>query len=194
MPATATMDPAHAPPGHSAPIRHETEATTYEAIHTDPSHTQRDDASVRTASVGNAKGGIEVQRAEAAFAELSKELSRTSNASRRLSRVPSRKNHTATDVEKDAATGSDHSSDEPFDLASTLRGSRDEEEAAGIKSKRIGVVWDGLTVSGIGPLLPSPPLMPSWPLTTCYRWSEELCQSKLTNPVPSPHLPPSEIN
>jgi ATP-binding cassette subfamily G (WHITE) protein 2 (SNQ2) len=53
------------------------------------------------------------------------------------------------DIEKTAIEGSE-SSDEPFDLEATLRGGRDEEEAAGIKSKRIGVMWDGLTVSGIG--------------------------------------------
>ena len=56
---------------------------------------------------------------------------------------------THTDIEK-GADGSSISSDEAFDLEKTLRGNRDEEEAAGIKSKRIGVAWDGLTVSGIG--------------------------------------------
>jgi ATP-binding cassette subfamily G (WHITE) protein 2 (SNQ2) len=57
---------------------------------------------------------------------------------------------TVTDVEKTGIASSDASSEEPFDLEKTLRGGREEEEAAGIKSKRIGVVWDNLTVSGIG--------------------------------------------
>lgn len=141
--------------------RDHTEGPTFEAIHTNHNHVQRDNASLRTSiddsTARNSpkpdeKGGVNVHRAEADFAELSKELSRTSNAERRLSRVQSkhsRKNNAITDVEKDAAEGS-QASDEPFDLEATLRGGRDEEERAGIKSKRIGVMWDGLTVSGIG--------------------------------------------
>lgn len=148
-------------------IQEHTEGTTFEAIHPNRNHLNRDDASIRTASVtdstarnsahnekgfSNVTGGVNIQRAEADFAELSKELSRTSNISRRLSRVQSkqsRKDQATTDVEKATVEGSE-SSDEPFDLEATLRGGKDEEEAAGIKSKRIGVVWDGLTVSGIG--------------------------------------------
>jgi len=90
-------------------------------------------------------GGVSVRRAEADFAELSKELSRTSQHSRRRQssfKVPVR------DVEK--ATSTDDSEGEPFDLAATLRGNKDEEEAAGIKSKHVGVLWKDLTVSGIG--------------------------------------------
>lgn len=67
----------------------------------------------------------------------------------RVQSKQSRKGDVVTDVEKATVEGSE-SSDEPFDLEATLRGGKDEEEAAGIKSKRIGVVWDGLTVSGIG--------------------------------------------
>ena len=151
------------PNPQDAHAREHTEGPTFEAIHTN--HNQRDNASVRTSiddstarnspkpdekGYGNASG-VNIHRAEADFAELSKELSRTSNVSRRLSRVQSRqsrKDKTITDVEKAAAE--DSQSDEPFDLEATLRGGRDEEERAGIKSKRIGVMWDGLTVSGIG--------------------------------------------
>lgn len=146
-----------------------TPGTTFEPIHS-PAHEQN--ASLRTASVHHdddstvrnsekysqddhshgGVGGVNVQRAEAEFAELSKELSRTSNMSRRMSRVQSRKSQKGraiADVEKGSA-GSSTESDEPFDLEAVLRGDREEEEAAGIKSKRIGVVWDGLSVSGIG--------------------------------------------
>lgn len=151
-------------------MQRETQGTTFEAIHTNHNHSQRDYNSVRTASVDNGTarnsreytakagfsdvtGGVNVQRAEADFAELSKELSRSSHISRRLSRVQSRqsrKDQATTDVEKGDIADSEASSEETFDLEKTLRGGRDEEEAAGIKSKRIGVVWDGLTVSGIG--------------------------------------------
>lgn len=155
-------------PLNPSTIREETEDTTYEAIHPERNHVKHDTDSVRTASIDNdtarnsqqynekgfsdVQGGVNVHRAEQDFADLSKELSRTSNLSHRLSRVQSRqsrKDHVVTDVEK-TGISSDASSDEPFDLEKTLRGSRDEEEAAGIKSKRIGVVWEDLTVSGIG--------------------------------------------
>ncbi|KAF1834121.1 ABC transporter CDR4 [Decorospora gaudefroyi] len=154
-------------PQHTHTHEH-TEGATFEPIHAHRHDLQRDDDSVRTASIAHSTarnsekytekrfsdgtGGVNVQRGEADFAELSKELSRASHISRRLSGVPSkqsRKSHGAPDVEKAGIEGSE-ASDEPFDLEATLRGSRAEEEAAGIKSKRIGVMWDGLTVSGIG--------------------------------------------
>lgn len=161
------MEDSNVPLNHST-AREETEGKTYEAVHPNRHHIKNDNESVRTASVDDdtarnsqyvsekganeVKGGIAVQRAEAEFAQLSKELSRTSEISRRMSRVQShqsRKPKSNADIEK-GVDGSSLSSDEAFDLEKTLRGNRDEEEAAGIKSKRIGVVWDGLTVSGIG--------------------------------------------
>lgn len=159
------MDNASVP--QHTQIQEHTEGTTFEAIHPNRNHTHRDNASIRSASItdstarnsatnekgfSNVTGGVDIQRAEADFAELSKELSRASNLSRRLSRVQSkqsRKGDAVADVEKAAVEGSE-SSDEQFDLEATLRGGKDEEEAAGIKSKRIGVVWEGLTVSGVG--------------------------------------------
>ena len=163
------MDKASAPHSGLPPnhIHEETGGRTYEPIHSDHNNVQRDNDSVRTASIDNGtarnsndfekagftdvKGGVNIRRAEAEFAELSKELSRASNVSRRLSRIQSRqsrKDQAVPDVEKGGIDDSEGSSDEPFDLEKTLRGSRDEEEAAGIKSKRIGVVWEDLTVSG----------------------------------------------
>ncbi|KAL1653351.1 ATP-binding cassette transporter snq2 [Didymella pomorum] len=157
------MENSNVPLNHST-AREETEGKTYEAIHPDRHHikddnesstnddTARNSAYVNEKGGEEVKGGIAVQRAEAEFAQLSKELSRTSEISRRMSRVQSHRSHknqTTTDIEK-GVDGSSVSSEEPFDLEKTLRGNRDEEEAAGIKSKRIGVVWDGLTVSGIG--------------------------------------------
>ena len=96
----------------------------------------------------NTSRGVDVQRAEADFAELNRELSRTSELSRRVTRSRSRPQAPPADVEK--APDSDTSGDETFDLEGTLRGNRDEAEREGIKSKRIGVVWDRLTVRGAG--------------------------------------------
>lgn len=157
------MENPNVPLNHST-AREETEGKTYEAIHPDRHHIQHNsespasDDDARSSGYANekgadvVKGGINVQRAEAEFAQLSRELSRTSEISRRMSRIQSHRSHknqTTTDIEK-GVDGSSISSDGQFDLEKTLRGNRDEEEAAGIKSKRIGVVWDGLTVSGVG--------------------------------------------
>ncbi|KAF2455502.1 putative ABC transporter [Lineolata rhizophorae] len=92
--------------------------------------------------------GVDIERAEIEFAELNKQLSKTSQYSRRISRQNSHKS-VPVDVEKVGSTdGSDDG--EPFDLVATLRGSKQEEEEAGIKPKRIGIIWDNLTVRGIG--------------------------------------------
>ena len=84
--------------------------------------------------------GVSVETAEADFAQLSRELSNISQQRRGSAKEV---NIGGKDVEK-AITGSQLDV-EPFDLEQTLRGNRD-----GIKSKRIGVSWEGLTVSGVG--------------------------------------------
>lgn len=97
--------------------------------------------------------GVDVEEAETQFAELQRELSGISQHSRRLSRQQSRrsikKETGVKDIEK--AVSSDTSEEgEPFDLEDTLRGNKRLEDEAGIKSKQIGVVWENLTVKGIG--------------------------------------------
>ncbi|KAF2815630.1 ABC transporter CDR4 [Mytilinidion resinicola] len=139
--------------------REETSQTlgrVYEAIHHEhAADSPRDDydekhsAKELERSYSHVDRGVNVERAEAEFAELSKELSRVSQHSRRISRTHSRQKHeTAADIEK--AASSEDSEAEQFDLESTLRGNKSEADEAGIKSKRIGVVWDNLTVSGVG--------------------------------------------
>jgi ABC-type multidrug transport system ATPase subunit len=97
--------------------------------------------------------GVSVNRAEREFHELQRQLSGLSQASRRLSRVQSRKSekNVPHDVEK-AASGSPASSedDEVFDLEETLRHNKRMEDESGIKQKQIGVIWDNLTVKGMG--------------------------------------------
>jgi ATP-binding cassette subfamily G (WHITE) protein 2 (SNQ2) len=94
--------------------------------------------------------GVNVEAAEAEFAELQRELSGISVASRRLSKTQSRSKSTkGKDIEK-AASSASASDDDQFDLESTLRGNRAAEQDSGIRSKSIGVVWEGLTVSGTG--------------------------------------------
>ncbi|KAF2279999.1 uncharacterized protein EI97DRAFT_369894 [Westerdykella ornata] len=147
------------PSNNALPDSH-AKGVTYEAIRTEP--TRRNSfSSIATATSAiqpvrsssqhdhdGTRGGVNISQAEADFAELNKQLSRASHLSRKSSRGQSRKDANEDDLEK--AAQSDASSEEPFDLETVLRGNRDEEEAAGIKSKLVGVIWEGLTVSGIG--------------------------------------------
>ena len=81
------------------------------------------------------QSGVDVERAEKDFAELSRELS---SISRRISRTQSRASHpTAQDLEK-AHSSSESTTRDAFDLEETLRGNREADDAAGIKSKYIG--------------------------------------------------------
>lgn len=95
--------------------------------------------------------GVDVAGAQRQFAELQRHLSEVSQASQKLSRQQSRKS--AKDEKHDLEKGVSSQSSgetEPFDLEDTLRGNKRLEEEAGIKSKQIGVVWENLTVRGVG--------------------------------------------
>ncbi|KAH6894483.1 ABC-2 type transporter-domain-containing protein [Thelonectria olida] len=88
-------------------------------------------------------GGVSIEQAEADFAELQREFTGVSRASRQKSRK-------SMDPEKDGA-GVDVSDDVSlFDLEAALRGNLESEREAGIRSKHIGAYWDGLTVKGYG--------------------------------------------
>lgn len=102
---------------------------------------------IRTSTSTASDYGVNVKRAEADFIELNKQLSNFSHQFRQLSRTTSRKDHVAVDIEK-SATGSD--SEDVFDLEESLRGNKDAELQSGIKMKQIGVLWENLTVSGMG--------------------------------------------
>lgn len=94
--------------------------------------------------------GVSVDRAEADFAELNREFSRLSRDNRDLSRVASQTSQLEEcDLEKYPISSS-NSYSEPWDLEQTLRGRRNEDELNSIKSKRVGVIWNNLTVRGIG--------------------------------------------
>lgn len=98
----------------------------------------------------HASTGVSVERAEEEFAELQRELTGISQRSQR-----SRRQSTSSAIKKgkdvEKGTVSDSvSDDEQFDLEGTLRGNKTTDEEAGIRSKRIGVIWEGLTVTGQG--------------------------------------------
>lgn len=140
-----TADAANA--NEISPAQHEYRSVVKSDAHSAPSEkpNSEDGATLNSKSSGivHVNDGVNVARAEHDFQELSKELSR-------ISRSQSHKNKSgATDLEK-AASASDGSEQEQFDLEAVLRGRKDEAEESGIKPKKVGVVWDGLTVSGIG--------------------------------------------
>ncbi|KAL4978007.1 ABC-2 type transporter-domain-containing protein [Aspergillus desertorum] len=93
---------------------------------------------------------VNVERAEQEFAELNREFSNISYQAQRLSKHASRASKSeihGKDVERSASSTD---SVESWDLETALRGNRAAELEAGIKSKHIGVIWDNLTVRGIG--------------------------------------------
>lgn len=94
--------------------------------------------------------GVDVKGAESEFAELQREFSKTSTRlSRQQTRGSVKKVAQSKDVEK-AISAESSEEGEPFDLEDTLRGNKQLEEDSGIKGKKIGVIWDKLTVRGIG--------------------------------------------
>ncbi|CAH0014706.1 unnamed protein product [Clonostachys rhizophaga] len=90
------------------------------------------------------RSGISVEQAQADFEELQREFTGVSRASRKSG------GHKAVDPEKGGEQSSDSGS--VFDLETALRGDLDAGQEAGIRSKHIGVYWDGLTVRGYGGL------------------------------------------
>lgn len=101
----------------------------------------------------NPNSGVSVADAEAEFAQLQRELSgisEKSRLSRRNSRSSRHEKTASEDVEKISSTQTTEHNAEPFDLEATLRGGREEEQEAGIKPKRIGVIWEDLKVTGTG--------------------------------------------
>lgn len=96
------------------------------------------------------QSGVDVEQAERDFAELSKEFSREH---RRVSRTNSRASvptKRPNDLEKAVTNSSATTRDADWSLENVLRGNRDAELDAGIKPKHIGVLWENLTVRGLG--------------------------------------------
>ena len=106
---------------------------------------------------GRRASGVNVGLAEAEFAALSRQLSSASqhrSASHQRDEDTDATQNSNGDLEKGNDTvrreNQNEEFEEPFDLEAMLRGAKNEDEEAGIKSKRIGVLWEGLTVSGFG--------------------------------------------
>ncbi|OBT64275.1 hypothetical protein VE03_06825 [Pseudogymnoascus sp. 23342-1-I1] len=125
------------PPISSAPSRSSFETAT------DPEKQREAARSSNPNGFVQPTSGVSVAAAEAEFASLQKELTNISRATRKSEAGAGGE----ADVEKVSSTST---ANEPFDLEGTLRGNREADEVAGIRAKKIGVLWDGLTVRGHG--------------------------------------------
>ena len=98
----------------------------------------------------SASSGVNVKRAQTDFAELNRELSGTSQQMRRVSKEPIQGTTSieAIDLEKSLPLATPEQGE--WDLETILRGARSLDQESGIKPKRVGVVWENLTVKGIG--------------------------------------------
>ncbi|KAI5305923.1 5'-3' exoribonuclease 2 [Ascosphaera pollenicola] len=88
---------------------------------------------------------INIEEAEADFAELNRVFTQKSARSQAATRAEK-----TADVEGayDSETVETH--DEPWDLEEVLRGQQQAEVDVGIRPKHIGIIWNNLTVKGLG--------------------------------------------
>jgi ATP-binding cassette subfamily G (WHITE) protein 2 (SNQ2) len=83
--------------------------------------------------------GVDVEKAQEAFADLGRELSAHSRRmSRQNSRASAKRQPKSAPQDVEKAISSSASSEEHWDLEATLRGDRTADMEAGIKSKLIG--------------------------------------------------------
>ena len=94
--------------------------------------------------------GVNVPQAEAEFAELNRELSAMSRQTRQASkeRIQETTAVEGLDLEKSSSLETPEHGD--WNLETILRGARSLDQESGIKPKRVGVLWENLTVKGIG--------------------------------------------
>lgn len=111
--------------------RQSTDGINDHRVYPDPSSTEDEERPPSR----RASGGISIERAEAEFSRLQRELT---NASRRESRPKG---------DEDSKTKTD-SDIEVFDLEGILRGQLDARQQVGIHDKHIGVIWEDFTVRG----------------------------------------------
>lgn len=120
-----------------------TKQTESEAQSLDSTVNNSPDAS-KPASVGDKdgiakghteQGNVDVNAAENDFNQLQRELTHASSK------------HLGPKKDLESLPDFD---DEDFDLRTYLRGVRARSDYAGVKHKRVGVIWDDLTVEGIG--------------------------------------------
>jgi len=105
----------------------------------------------RSSSGSPSAGSVNIEKAENAFHDLSRQLTQgtiVDDAEKGGEGADARtlaKSGTAQDLEKGASDA-----ESPFDLREFLTSSNDANESAGIKHKRVGVVWEEFHVDVLG--------------------------------------------
>ena len=106
---------------------------------------------VGTQDPNNQAHHVDVEQAERTFNELSRALSRRSVTGQTVTKKSSKTESTSSYNGKDVEKGGDAGEGEaPFDLREYLRSSYDANQDAGLKSKHVGVTWEGLKVDVFG--------------------------------------------
>jgi ATP-binding cassette, subfamily G (WHITE), member 2, SNQ2 len=92
-------------------------------------------------------GSVNVDQAKTEFHELSRQLTQGTVTGDNERGIQSAPTCASVDLEKGHDTSD---SEQPFDLREYLTSSNDANEAAGIKHKHVGVIWEDLHVDVIG--------------------------------------------
>jgi ATP-binding cassette subfamily G (WHITE) protein 2 (SNQ2) len=98
-----------------------------------------------SSSTSAAASSVNVEQAENAFHELSRQLSQGTFVNDKEHGAPGTTRESAKDIEKGV-----FDSEQPFDLREYLTSSNDANERAGIKHKHVGVVWEDFHVDVLG--------------------------------------------
>ncbi|KAJ9132432.1 ABC transporter G family member 11 [Pleurostoma richardsiae] len=146
---------ANLDPEGQAPLDKEVEelarpASSASSSTRDPEHEREEARRNNPNGLSRVNTGVSVEQAEADFAELQRELTGMSRASRVNSRSSKRKDGTVDEEKAVPQSESPEEEEEQFDLEAALRGNLVAEQEAGIRPKHIGVYWDGFTVKGMG--------------------------------------------
>lgn len=94
---------------------------------------------------------VSITEANEVFNELRRELSNISSLHRTLTSNNDNKTTSAKDLEKQISTENDEE-EEIFDLLSYMKGELEERDNNGFKRKHVGVIWDDLSIIGVGGL------------------------------------------
>ncbi|KAL9612708.1 MAG: hypothetical protein Q9167_002699 [Letrouitia subvulpina] len=101
----------------------------------------------RPYALSPAMSGVSVEQAEKDWRSFSRQFSDMSALTRTQRNGSGLKE---SDLERHGSSSSGETKAEPFNLEEILRAGRNADDAAGIKPKHIGVMWENLTVRGVG--------------------------------------------
>ena len=94
--------------------------------------------------------GVNVEQAQKEFTQLDRELSVNSARRKQVSGDRLRQNAAIEALDLEKRSSSVTPDEDDWDLETILRGARSLDQDSGIKLKRVGVLWEDLTVKGIG--------------------------------------------